>query len=102
MISSFQNVESVPPDNGIGGSDTDSNGDDNNHSEVYIMNTKPEERSTSFFAQPGILAGQFTCFIFINYIFIVFVTVFNLKVICFIQSAYHKFWHKFMILESNI
>ncbi|XP_075217093.1 syndecan-2-B-like isoform X2 [Lycorma delicatula] len=52
-----KNVESVPPDNGIGGSDTDSNGDDNNHSEVYIMNTKPEERSTSFFAQPGILAA---------------------------------------------
>jgi hypothetical protein len=25
---------------------------------VFIMNAKPEDRATSFFAQPGILAGQ--------------------------------------------
>jgi hypothetical protein len=28
--------------------------------EVLIMNTKNEDRPTSFFAQPGILAGNFT------------------------------------------
>jgi len=33
------------------------NGDKTQGNDVYIMNTKTEERATSFFAQPGILAG---------------------------------------------
>lgn len=34
--------------------------------EVYIMNPKHEDRSSSFFAQPGVLAGEstFSCFFF--------------------------------------
>lgn len=53
------NVEQVIPNNGIGGTDTDSNADldSSNHNDVYIMNAKPEDRPTSFFAQPGILAA---------------------------------------------
>lgn len=43
-------VTAAPPDsnnNGLGGN------------EVLIMNTKNDERQTSFFAQPGILAGKY-------------------------------------------
>lgn len=29
------------------------------NNEVFIMNAKPEDRTASFFAQPGILAGIF-------------------------------------------
>jgi hypothetical protein len=39
----------VPPEK-----PTDNSGSDN----VYIMNTANEDRTTSFFAQPGILAGK--------------------------------------------
>ncbi|XP_069704148.1 syndecan [Periplaneta americana] len=36
----------------------DENGDNKSEgNDVYIMNTKTEERATSFFAQPGILAA---------------------------------------------
>lgn len=39
---------------------TDTNyGTDGNGNEVLIMNTKNDERPTSFFAQPGILAGKY-------------------------------------------
>nr|CAD7595316.1 unnamed protein product [Timema genevievae] len=61
--------ESLPPDSknendhpGVGlgpeNTQTDNDSSDNNHHSngVYIMNRKPDERATSFFAQPGILA----------------------------------------------
>ena len=32
--------------------------------EVYIMNPKHEDRASSFFAQPGVLAGKFAFFYF--------------------------------------
>lgn len=61
---SQNNVESVNPsgNNNIGGNsevDTDLDNEDSSRhgNDVYIMNTKPEERATSFFAQPGILAA---------------------------------------------
>nr|CAD7429148.1 unnamed protein product [Timema monikensis] len=63
--------ESLPPDSknendhpGVGlgpeNTQTDNDSSDNNHHSngVYIMNRKPDERATSFFAQPGILADQ--------------------------------------------
>ncbi|PSN30091.1 hypothetical protein C0J52_25273 [Blattella germanica] len=47
-----ENTRVVPPP------DEDTNGDSKTEgNDVYIMNTKPEERTTSFFAQPGILAA---------------------------------------------
>jgi hypothetical protein len=46
-----QHVPVVPTDTNYG---TDGNGN-----EVLIMNTKNDERPTSFFAQPGILAGKY-------------------------------------------
>nr|CAD7460485.1 unnamed protein product [Timema tahoe] len=62
--------ESLPPDSknendhpGVGlgpeNTQTDNDSSDNNHHSngVYIMNRKPDERATSFFAQPGILAA---------------------------------------------
>nr|CAD7408144.1 unnamed protein product [Timema cristinae] len=65
--------ESLPPDSknendhpGVGlgpeNTQTDNDSSDNNHHSngVYIMNRKPDERATSFFAQPGILAGYYT------------------------------------------
>ena len=41
--------------------DTDLDNEDSSRhgNDVYIMNTKNEERATSFFAQPGILAGTY-------------------------------------------
>lgn len=61
---SVNNVESANPsgNNNIGGStdlDTDLDNEDSSRhgNDVYIMNTKHEERATSFFAQPGILAA---------------------------------------------
>lgn len=42
----------------VGTTDTTS-GTDGNGNEVLIMNTKNDERPTSFFAQPGILAGKY-------------------------------------------
>lgn len=59
-------VESNPPSQPGGGDDSghmvspteDENGDNKSEgNDVYIMNTKTEERATSFFAQPGILAA---------------------------------------------
>ncbi|XP_021932602.1 syndecan isoform X2 [Zootermopsis nevadensis] len=59
-------VESVPPSTPVEGSDNtarvvpppdEENGDKTEGNDVYIMNTKTEERATSFFAQPGILAA---------------------------------------------
>jgi hypothetical protein len=59
-------VESVPPSTPVDGGDNtgrvipppdEDNGDKTEGNDVYIMNTKTEERATSFFAQPGILAG---------------------------------------------
>lgn len=35
--------------------------DSSHNSGVVVMNTKHEERTASFFAQPGILAGEFSC-----------------------------------------
>jgi len=43
-------VHVVPPPD-------EDNGDKSAGNDVYIMNTKTEERATSFFAQPGILAA---------------------------------------------
>lgn len=64
------NIESANPsgNNNIGVNtdlEIDSDNEDRNShdgNDVYIMNTKPEERATSFFAQPGILAGNYNCF----------------------------------------
>nr|CAD7197911.1 unnamed protein product [Timema douglasi] len=66
----IQQSESLPPDSknendhpGVGlgpeNTQTDNDSSDNNHHSngVYIMNRKPDERATSFFAQPGILAA---------------------------------------------
>lgn len=59
-------MESVPPSTPVEGGDNtvrvvpppdEDNGDKTEGNDVYIMNTKTEERATSFFAQPGILAG---------------------------------------------
>jgi hypothetical protein len=59
-------VESAPPSTPVEGGDNtvrvvpppdEENGDKSEGNDVYIMNTKTEERATSFFAQPGILAG---------------------------------------------
>uniref|UniRef100_A0A1B6L0P4 Syndecan n=1 Tax=Graphocephala atropunctata TaxID=36148 RepID=A0A1B6L0P4_9HEMI len=41
----------------LGNGDNDSTDDGPNGNDVYIMNAKHEERATSFFAQPGILAA---------------------------------------------
>jgi hypothetical protein len=37
--------------------------------DVQIMNAKPDERMTSFFAQPGILAGQLNFLFFFPFFF---------------------------------
>lgn len=39
--------------------DNDNNEEENRANDVYIMNPKHEDRATSFFAQPGILAGHY-------------------------------------------
>jgi len=55
-LNSINNNEIGSPDHNNGDND---NNDDNNAAgnDVYIMNAKHEERATSFFAQPGILAA---------------------------------------------
>lgn len=45
------------------GEDRDEDPDDTN--EVYIMNPKHEDRASSFFAQPGVLAGKLFIFFII-------------------------------------
>jgi hypothetical protein len=66
MCSIQPRVEAVPPSTPVEGGDNtahvvpppdEDNGDKTEGNDVYIMNTKTEERATSFFAQPGILAG---------------------------------------------
>nr|CAD7409276.1 unnamed protein product [Timema poppensis] len=70
LLSCTCESESLPPDSknendhpGVGlgpeNTQTDNDSSDNNHHSngVYIMNRKPDERATSFFAQPGILAA---------------------------------------------
>lgn len=47
------NIDSTDLSNG----DNDNNDDSAHGNDVYIMNPKHEERPTSFFAQPGILAA---------------------------------------------
>lgn len=46
------------------GTDKSAGAGENNQfgNEVLIMNTKSEDRTTSFFAQPGILAGKSSVF----------------------------------------
>ncbi|KAG8261251.1 Cell surface proteoglycan [Homalodisca vitripennis] len=55
------NVHSVNTNNigspDLSNGDNDSTDDGPNGNDVYIMNAKHEERATSFFAQPGILAA---------------------------------------------
>lgn len=54
---------------GATGGDSTSNSQDPDRSDisgVFIMNTKPEDRATSFFAQPGILAGNLFVLFFLN------------------------------------
>jgi len=59
-------VVAAPPSPPVEGGDNtphvvsppdEDNGDKTLGNDVYIMNTKTEERATSFFAQPGILAA---------------------------------------------
>lgn len=57
------NVHSVNTNNigspDLSNGDNDNNEEENRANDVYIMNPKHEDRATSFFAQPGILAGHF-------------------------------------------
>lgn len=66
MCSIQPRVVAAPPSPPVEGGDNtphvvphpdEDNGDKTLGNDVYIMNTKTEERATSFFAQPGILAG---------------------------------------------
>lgn len=61
------------PDSGVdeiepSGGDNDQEEDTETH-EVYIMNPKHEDRASSFFAQPGVLAGKSMCNLRIVYNF---------------------------------
>lgn len=57
------NIHSVNTNNigspDLSNGDNDNNEEENRANEVYIMNPKHEDRATSFFAQPGILAGHY-------------------------------------------
>lgn len=64
MVSNFQTIDVVNrPGNGV--DETEPSGTEEEHPdtdseihEVYIMNPKSEDRASSFFAQPGVLAGK--------------------------------------------
>lgn len=42
---------------GVGEYEAEEDEDSNNNHEVLIMNPKHEDRASSFFGQPGVLAG---------------------------------------------
>lgn len=84
------------------GSATDkTSGNDNNQfgNEVLIMNTKSEDRTASFFAQPGILAGKskFKCVIcIIYYLFLSFTIIYRTQTDIFFIGLDVLVWIDFM------